>query len=337
MKILKYVLYFFAVVFVIYLIMCIAGPKKMSANRSIVINTEPATIYEEIVDFSKWSTWSPWHQIDPAMKSTITGNPGEVGHKQAWKSENKEVGEGSQKFIELRANEFAKTEMHFMSENSDPAFSVFQLQPEGEGTRVTWTMDGEASFMMRGMMLMMNMDKMLGETFDKGLANLKTVAEAKPKEETVSYEIVEMPAQWYVGKRFDGISETAIDSTMYANAYAEIGKAIGGMDKITGMPMSIAHNYNETTHTMDLEVALPVAAEMKPGAGLTCAMIPAGKSAKHIYHGPYENLGVEWGNFMGQLMQDHKPRWSGYEVYANDPMSVKSPAELETWLVQPVE
>jgi len=40
---------------------------------------------------------------------------------------------------------------------------------------------------------------------------------------------------------------------------------------------------------------------------------------------------------MDELMKTHKPRWSGYEVYANDPTTVKSPSEIETWLIQPVE
>lgn len=337
MKILKYLLYFLVIVVVIYFIMCLMGPKKMSSSRSIQINATPSAIFEEIDDFNNWNGWSPWHKMDPGMTSTITGNPGEVGHKQAWQSQNGKVGNGSQTFIEVTPNEYIKSEMHFMSEDSPPAFAEFKLQPEGEGTKVTWSMDGDASFFMRGMMLAMNMEKMLGETFDSGLKDLKTIAEAKPKESPVAYEVVDMPAQWYVGKRIDGVSEDAIDSSIYSNAYAEIGKAIGGMDKVTGMPFSIAHNYSEETHKMDLEIALPVAAEMKPASGLTCAMVPAGKSAKYVYHGPYKNIGMEWGKFMGVVMKEHKPRWSPYEVYANEPMNAKSPEEIETWLIQPIE
>lgn len=337
MKILKYLLYTLLALVVIYLVLCAAGPKKMTATSSTTINSAPSAIFEEISDFSKWPGWSPWHKMDPGMQSTVVGNPGEVGHKQSWKSENGQVGNGSQKFVEIRENEYIKSEMHFMSDDSDPAFGEFKLEKEGEATKVTWSMDGDASFMMRGMMLLMNMEKMMGETFAQGLADLKAIAEAKPKTPEVAYEVMDMPAQWYVGKRFNGIAENAIDSTLFNNAYMEIGKAIGGMEKTTGMPMSIAHNYNETTHTMDLEVAMPVASEMKPGDGLTCAMIPAGKCAKFVYRGPYEGTGAAWGNFMGALMQEYKPRWSGYEVYANDPMTVNSPSEIETWLIQPIE
>jgi effector-binding domain-containing protein len=313
------------------------GPKKMAATSSTTINAAPSAIFEEIADFSKWNNWSPWHKLDPNMQSTITGNPGEIGHRQAWKSENGQVGNGSQKFIEVRSNEYIKSEMHFMAEDTDAAYSEFKLEPDGDATKVTWSMDGDASFMMRGMMLIMNMEKMMTESFAKGLADLKAIAEAKPKTPTVEYEIMDMPAQWYVGKRFEGIAESAIDSTLFGATYAEIGKAIGGMEKVTGMPMSIAHMYNENTHTMDLEIAMPVAAEMKVPTGLTCAMIPAGKCAKHVFYGPYEGTAVAWGNFMGALMQEHKPRWSSYEVYANDPMTVNSPSEIETWLIQPIE
>ena len=50
------------------------------------------------------------------------------------------------------------------------------------GATVTWSMLGKNNFMSKAFHLVMNMDKMVGGDFEKGLASLKGVVEAKPKE-----------------------------------------------------------------------------------------------------------------------------------------------------------
>jgi hypothetical protein len=48
----------------------------------------------------------------------------------------------------------------------------FVLVPESDGTRVTWTMTGETRGMFKLLAPFMNMDKMIGKDFEKGLASL---------------------------------------------------------------------------------------------------------------------------------------------------------------------
>ena len=57
--------------------------------------------------------------------------------------------------------------------------TVFTTAPDGPGTRVTWTMSGQNNFMGKAMSLFMDMDKMIGKDFEKGLASLKEVVEKK--------------------------------------------------------------------------------------------------------------------------------------------------------------
>ena len=51
------------------------------------------------------------------------------------------------------------------------------LEREDADTRVDWTMKGEHDFMGKIMSLFFNMDKRIGRDFEKGLAQLKAVAE----------------------------------------------------------------------------------------------------------------------------------------------------------------
>ena len=56
---------------------------------------------------------------------------------------------------------------------------MFTFQPEGKQTVVTWSMTGTKNFMFKAVHLVMNMDKMVGGDFERGLAQLKNVSEGK--------------------------------------------------------------------------------------------------------------------------------------------------------------
>jgi hypothetical protein len=53
----------------------------------------------------------------------------------------------------------------------------FGLKPVGDGTNISWVMNGNNTFMGKAMSVFMNMDKMVGKDFETGLSNLKVEAE----------------------------------------------------------------------------------------------------------------------------------------------------------------
>ena len=57
----------------------------------------------------------------------------------------------------------------------------FTFRPEGERTAVTWGLVGRNNFIAKAIGLVMNMDKMIGNDFEKGLAQMKTVVESAPR------------------------------------------------------------------------------------------------------------------------------------------------------------
>src|SRR5262245_16571564 len=60
--------------------------------------------------------------------------------------------------------------------------AVFTLTPTGDGTRVTWRMEGTNNFVGKAVALVMKPEEMVGGTFEHGLAELKTLAEADAKQ-----------------------------------------------------------------------------------------------------------------------------------------------------------
>lgn len=106
---------------------------------------------------------------------------------------------------------------------------------------------------------------------------------------------------------------------------------------MTEHPFCIGRNVNYETGMMDIEMGMVTTAETKAD-GFVSGKIPAGRCVKHVLFGPYEKTGEAWMPLYAQIEKDGlKPRWDGYEVYANDPYVVKDPALFETWLMIPIE
>jgi hypothetical protein len=56
-------------------------------------------------------------------------------------------------------------------------FTFVPVTPEGQATEVTWAMYGPSLFARKIFHVFVKMDKLVGGEFERGLANLKAVAE----------------------------------------------------------------------------------------------------------------------------------------------------------------
>lgn len=334
MKFIKISLIALAALLAIYLLCCTIGIKRFDTTRSIVINASPEQIFSEINDYKKWPAWSPWARRDKNMINEYSGNAGEVGHKNSWKSESE--GSGAQEIVEIKNNEYIKSSLTF-TDWEGITFTELLLKPEGDKTKVSWSMKGsDIPFFGRGFMFLMGGNKMIEKDYDEGLANLKKLVEAKPKAASISYEVIDVPEIIYIGHRMK-INAAKVDADLFGNSYAKIGQAIGNKAEVVGMPFSIGHAYDTKTGDMDLEIALAVSKEIPVSGDLACNKIPAGKCTKFIYHGAYEGTADAWTPYFDEVLKKYKPRFAGYEIYANDPATVKSKEEYITWLIIPVE
>ena len=155
-------------------------PAEFRVERTATISAPPPVVFAQVNDFHKWEAWSPYVKRDPAMKKSFEGAPAGVGAIYTW-SGNHEVGEGRTTIIESRPGELIRVKLEFVRPFTATSTATFTLKPEGERTAVTWSLDGRNGFPAKAMGLVMNMDKMIGDDFEKGLAQMKTIAEAAPK------------------------------------------------------------------------------------------------------------------------------------------------------------
>jgi hypothetical protein len=137
----------------------------------------PADIYPIIADFHRWPEWSPWEGMDPSMKKSVSGAPAGKGAVYEWEG-NSKVGKGRMEITDAAAPRSITIKLDFLKPFEAHNMTFLTLEPRGASTDVTWSMEGQNPYAMKVMGIFMNMDKLVGRDFEKGLANLKRVAEA---------------------------------------------------------------------------------------------------------------------------------------------------------------
>ncbi|MDB5337903.1 MAG: hypothetical protein JWN70_3522 [Planctomycetaceae bacterium] len=153
-----------------------AQPSEFRITRSTKISAPPDIVFAQVDDFHNWEGWSPWAKLDPAAKNTFEGPAAGKGAIFKW-SGNDKVGEGQMTLTDSQPNDKILIKLEFKRPFEDTSTTEFTFKPEGDQTTVTWSMFGQQNFMEKAICMFMNMDKMLGADFEKGLAQLKKVSE----------------------------------------------------------------------------------------------------------------------------------------------------------------
>jgi len=166
-----------AVIVAVVVVVIAMRPTEFRVERTATMSAPAPVVFAQVNDFHQWEAWSPYAKRDPAMKKSFEGAPAGVGAIYTW-SGNHEVGEGRTTIIESRPSALIRIKLEFVRPFAGSSTAEFTFKPEGERTAVTWSLDGRNSFIAKAMGLVMNMDRMIGDDFEKGLAQLQSIAEA---------------------------------------------------------------------------------------------------------------------------------------------------------------
>lgn len=173
---LEIILVIFAVIIIAFVVIVAMQSSEFRVARSATMSVSAPAVFAQVNDFHKWEAWNPWGKIDPAMKQTYEGAPAGIGAIYSWVGNNK-VGEGRMTLTESRPSDLIRIKMEFCKPFAATNTAEFTFKPAGNQTAVTWSMTGHNNFMAKAIHLFMNMDKMIGSQFDKGLASMKSVVE----------------------------------------------------------------------------------------------------------------------------------------------------------------
>lgn len=147
---------------------------RFHVERSVVVNAPADRIEPLVADPHRWKEWTVWNQRDPAMAIEYFGAASGAGSGWAWKSESQ--GDGRMTLTAVEPGRRVAYDLYFPDFDSTSTGAITMV-PEGAGTRVAWTMDGDMGRNPIVRWIALFMDGKAGADFDAGLARLKAIAE----------------------------------------------------------------------------------------------------------------------------------------------------------------
>lgn len=173
------------VVLVLFAVIGMLLPRKVHLERSIDVAAPASVVFDLVDDLRRWPDWTPWNkEADPSLEFTFEGDRGE-GTSYSWKGD--EFGTGRLTITKSTPQQGVECEMYFNGEDL-PSYSSIQLSPDGDVTTVVWTFDGDMGASPVGRYFGLMMESLLGPDYEKGLSNLKTIAESESASQKASSE-----------------------------------------------------------------------------------------------------------------------------------------------------
>jgi hypothetical protein len=152
-------------------------PDSFAVQRQISINALPADIFPWINNLKNMNQWNPWSTQD--TKSVIAYDGPEEGPGAIYTWAGGKMGQGKFQIVDTKSPAQINCRLLMIKPMAADNVVTFNLTPSSGATTVVWSMSGKNGFMNKLMHTVMNMDKMVGRDFDKGLANLKSLVEQK--------------------------------------------------------------------------------------------------------------------------------------------------------------
>jgi uncharacterized protein YndB with AHSA1/START domain len=153
-------------------------PDTFRVQRQARIQAPADKIFPLINDFHSWTEWSPYETVDPTTQRSYAGATSGKGAVYEWSGTGK-AGAGRMEISDASSPSRVEIDLAFTRPFQARNVAAFTLEPEGDATRVSWSMDGPTPFLGKVIGLFIDMDKMIGRDFETGLANLKTVTETR--------------------------------------------------------------------------------------------------------------------------------------------------------------
>jgi len=150
-------------------------PARFVVSRSVRLEAPRDSILPFINDLRRWPEWSEAGNRDKARTRNYLGPVSGLGAIGEWE------GKGSAGKVRLEIIEASPSSVRVQADWSRPFvarnFNQYSLAPDGNGTRITWTLDGEMVRMLKVMTVFVSPDRLMGSHLERGLAALRTAAE----------------------------------------------------------------------------------------------------------------------------------------------------------------
>ena len=315
-------------------------PRQAHVERSIVIDAPRATVFALVGGFKQFNKWSPWAALDPNAKYTYEGPEFGVGAKHSWVGDPKTVGSGSQEIVEIEPLERVRMRLEFVDQA--PASVQFALAPEADGTQLTWSLDTDMGAGPVGRYFGLMMDRWVGRDYEKGLANLKTLAESLPKADfaDLAVEVVDARPVTVAYVQAQSSKDIKEIGAAIGAAYGKVGAFMkaNGL-KQAGAPITIDTRWDDTGYGFD--AAIPVdktpEKEIPAASPVKVKSTYSGRALKVVMKGPYAGMPKTYDKLHAYMAaRGYESAGSPWDEYVSDPGTTPE-VDVVTNIYQPVK
>ncbi|CAI2769115.1 SRPBCC family protein [Flavobacterium collinsii] len=338
MKILKY-LFLLLLLSLVALTVFVATQKGIfSVERSKVINSPKATVYNYLNDFRNYEDFESWSVEDPSIKMTFPNKTVGNGASFYWAGSE---GNGNAITLKTKDGESIQQKMKYDGTEADVNWT-FKDTLAGK-TKVTWKASGTMSFLFKiYTALNGGSDKVIGTIYEKSLANIDKNLDYETKTYSIKVNgLVKKIETPYIRQTFTSeIGKISKNARIVIPKLIEFSKNNGL--STNGKPFIIYHTYDTTTGLAKISICLPTIREIltTSGSDISGGKLNGFEAVKTTLKGDYTHLNEaikKTTAFINNEKITPDLSWSHLEILTMSKLDVKSPSKLMTEIYYPTK
>jgi effector-binding domain-containing protein len=308
-------------------------PAKVHIERSLIISASQKSVFEQVNVLKNWEKWSPWLQMDTTIQHSYSGPTSGVGATYNWKSDDKNIGNGSISIIYSIPSDSLLVNLDYGDKGKSTG--KFLFEKVNQGTKVIWSLESDLGMNPVSRWFGLFMDRMAGPDLENGLSNIDELL--KDIKVVNGFEIInyEVPARVLLSVRDTASPETV--TSKLALMYMRISHfmKLSGLPP-TGAPLAIFHNYSSAN--FDIEACIPIATVVTTPVGINCIESDAQKTIMVRYFGSYKSITSAYLALQTYIKdKDLQPNGPSWEEYVTDPASEADSTKWQTNIYYPVK
>ena len=343
MKTLKYFFLLILIVIIGGAIYIATLDNSYEVTRTKIIKAPIEVVYNNVNDYKNWPSWNPWLEKDTLAQINYSDNTFGKDAFYAWKSEHKDVGEGTITTTDSEAFKSINQHIKFVAPWESESDVYWTFKTVAEGTEVTWGMKGEMSFGNKAFMAFKGgMDKMMGPDYEKGLDKLDAALQEDMKRFTINVNGFRTHSGgYYIYKtgscKIDEFQSKMNEMMPQIDMYVEKNNI-----STAGSAFSLYHKLDMENDAIIFSCAIPVTEKVITDveSGLLTGMLKPFEAIKITLQGDYKNIEAAWAEGLKYIKAsnfEEDQNIPPLEAYPTNPVFVPNPADWITEIYIPVK
>ncbi|WP_178983820.1 SRPBCC family protein [Winogradskyella helgolandensis] len=307
-------------------------PNSYEVTRTRTIKAPASVIYNTVVDFKTWNSWSSWIETNPEIVVTLGDTTKGVGGSYTW---NENGDEGYMSTTGVNPNTSITQEMQFATYPKSDVNWDFKANEDGT-TDVTWTISGDNlpfGFKMWSA-FSGGMENQVGPDYERSLEKLDSVVLADMKVYTIKVEGTTQHSGGYYLYNTASCKFSDFEKNMTAMLPKVGAYAITHNVTMAGPPFILYHKWDEENDTVMFSTCVPTNSRIiTDEAEILTGKLESFTAVRTVLKGNYSNLKEAWDTTMNYIADNNLEMIEGgpmLETYLTDPMSEQNPANWIT-------